>query len=42
MHSHLRGYLHASSAVFVYGDFNVHHKDWLTYFGGSDRDGELL
>ena len=27
--------------VFVFGDFNVHHKDWLTYFGGTDRPGEL-
>ena len=24
------------SAVFVFGDFNVHHKDWLTYSGGTD------
>ena len=24
--------------VFVFG---VHHKDWLTYFGGADRLGEL-
>ena len=29
------------SAVFVFRDFNVHHKDWLTYFGGHDRSGEL-
>ena len=29
------------SAVFVFGDFNVHHKDWLTYSGGTDRPGEL-
>ena len=28
-------------AVFVFGDFNVHHKDWLTYSGGTDRPGEL-
>ena len=27
--------------MFVFGDFNVHHKDWLTYFGGTDRPGEL-
>ena len=27
--------------VFVFGDFNVHHKDWLTYSGGTDRPGEL-
>ena len=26
---------------FVFGDFNVHHKDWLTYSGGTDRTGEL-
>ena len=29
------------SAVFVFGDFNVHHKDWLTYSSGTDRPGEL-
>ena len=27
--------------VFVFGDFNVHHKDRLTYSGGTDRPGEL-
>ena len=27
--------------MFVSGDFNVHHKDWLTYSGGTDRPGEL-
>ena len=27
--------------VFVFGDFNVHHKDWLTYSGGTDRPGKL-
>ena len=27
--------------VFVFGDFNVHHKDWLTYSGGTDKIGEL-
>ena len=30
-----------SASVFVSGDFNVHHKDWLTYSGGTDRAGEL-
>ena len=30
-----------SANVFVFGDFNVHHKDWLTYSGGTDRPGEL-
>ena len=24
-----------------HGDFNVHHKDWLTYSAGTDRPGEL-
>ena len=24
----------------VFGDFNVHHKDLLTYSGGTDRSGE--
>ena len=27
--------------VFVFRDFNVHHKDWLTNSGGTDRPGEL-
>ena len=27
--------------VFVFGDFNVHHKDWHTYSGGTGRSGEL-
>ena len=26
--------------VFAFEDFNVHQKDWLTYFGGTDRPGE--
>ena len=30
-----------SAHVFVFGDFNVYHKDWLTYSGGTDRPGEL-
>ena len=25
--------------VFVAGDFNIHHKDWLTYSGRTDRPG---
>ena len=24
-----------------FGDFNIHHKNWLTYSGGTDRPGEL-
>ena len=27
--------------MFDFGDFNVDHKDWLTYSGGTDRSGEL-
>ena len=30
-----------SAHVFVFGDFHVHHKDWLTYSGGTGRPGEL-
>ena len=30
-----------SANVFVFGDFNVHHKDCLTHSGGTDRPGEL-
>ena len=33
--------INPSADVFVFGDFNVHHKDWLTYSGGNDRSGEL-
>ena len=29
------------ATVFVFRDFNVHHKDWLNYSGGTDRHGEL-
>ena len=29
------------SAVFLFEDFNVHPKDWLTYCGGTQRPGEL-
>ena len=30
-----------SANAFVFGDFNVHHKDWLTYPGRTDRPGEF-
>ena len=33
--------INPSANVFVFGDFNVHHKDWLTYSGGTDRPGKL-
>ena len=29
------------SAVFVVGDSNVHHNNWLTYSGGTDQLGKL-
>ena len=31
-----------SANVLVFGDFKVHHKDWLTYSGGTGRPGELF
>ena len=30
-----------SAKVLLFRDFNVHHKDWLSYSGGTDRPGEL-
>ena len=27
--------------MFVFGNFNVHHTDWLTYSGGTDSPGEI-
>ena len=33
--------INPSANVFVFGDFKVHHKDWLAYSGGTDRPGEL-
>ena len=33
--------INPSANVFVFGDFNVHHKDWLTYSGGIDWPGDL-
>ena len=34
--------INPSANVFVFGDFNVHHKDWITYSTGTDRPGELF
>ena len=28
--------INPSANDFVFGDFNVHHKDWLTYSGGAE------
>ena len=33
--------INPSADMFVFGDFNVHHKDWLNYSGGTDRPSEL-
>ena len=33
--------INPSANVFVFGDFNVHHKDWLTYSSGTDQPSEL-
>ena len=33
--------INPSANVFVFGDFDVHHKDWPVHFGGTDRLGEL-
>ena len=33
--------INPSANMFVFGDFNVYHKDWLTYSGGTDRPSEF-
>ena len=33
--------INPSANVFAFGDFYVHHKDWLSYFGETDRPGEF-
>ena len=33
--------INPSANVLVFGDFNFHHKDWLTYSSGTDQPGEL-
>ena len=33
--------INPSANIFVFGDFNVHHKDWLNYSGGTGKPGEL-
>ena len=30
-----------SANIFIFRDFNAHHKDWLTYSGEINRPGEL-
>ena len=34
--------INPSANIFLFGDFNVHHKDWLTYSGGTDKPGDLF
>ena len=31
----------ASAIIFLFGDLDIHHKNWLTYSGGTDRSGKL-
>ena len=33
--------INPSANALVFGDFNVHHKDWPTYSGGTDQPDEL-
>ena len=33
--------INPSANLFVFGNFNAHHKDWLNYSCGTDRPGEL-
>ena len=33
--------INPSANVFLFGDFSVYHKDWLTCSGGIDRSVEL-
>ena len=31
-----------SANVFIFGDFNVYHKDWIIYSGETDRAGDIF
>ena len=33
--------INPSANVFIFGNFDIHYKDWLTYSGGTDRPGKL-
>ena len=33
--------INPSVNVFFFGEFKFHHKDWITYSGGTDRPDEL-
>ena len=34
--------MNLSTNVFVFGEFNVRHKDWLTFLGGTDRPDVII
>ena len=34
--------INPSVNVFVFVDFNVHHKDWLNYSGGTNQPGKII
>ena len=34
--------INLSADIFVFGEFNVHYKDWLTYSGVTDRPGVII
>ena len=31
----------SSDYAFVFGDFNVHQREWYNYFGGADRVADI-
>ena len=33
--------INPTANVFVFANFSIHHKDWLTYYGGTDQLGEF-
>ena len=33
--------INSSANIFVFGDFNIHPKNWLTYSGVTDRPGDF-
>ena len=33
--------INPSANGFIFGDFNIHHKDWITYSGRTDGSSKL-
>ena len=33
--------INPSTNVFAFGEFSIHHRDWLTFSGGTGKPGEL-